>query len=67
MTYYITIIQQGTQAKVVEANGTLRDTLSNEGIDVDEFLIARGGVPVDLDDPITADMTVTVTKRSVGA
>ena len=64
---HVTIIQQGTAPKVVEADDTLRVTLDREGIDTDGFAVMRGGAPADLDAAITSDMTVTVTKKSVGA
>lgn len=64
---FVTIIQQGTSPKVVEANGTLRQTLVGEGIDVDAFSVMRGGVEIELDNDVTSDTTVTVTKKSVGA
>lgn len=65
--FHITIIQQGVAPKVVEAAGTLAQTLRNEGIDTEEFVILRGGAPADLYSPIVGDMTVTATKKSVGA
>lgn len=65
--HHVTIIQQGTSPKVVEAMGTLRSTLNGEGIDTDSFAILRGGAPADLDASIIGDMTVTATKKSVGA
>lgn len=65
--HFITIIQQGTSPKVVEAAGTLRETLNNEGVDVSSFVIMSGGREVDLDAQVTNNMTVTATKRSTGA
>ena len=64
---HVTIIQQGTSPKVVEAADTLQSTLMREGIDTDSFVILRGGAPADLFAPITGDVTVTATKKSVGA
>lgn len=65
--HHVTIIQQGTSPKVVEADETLRGTLRREGIDLDTFTVLKGGAPADLDDSITGSVTVTVTKKSVGA
>lgn len=64
---HVTIIQQGVAPKVVEAVGDLHTTLSGQGIDLDDFAVMRGGQAVDLYAAITSDVTVTVTKRSVGA
>lgn len=64
---YVTIIQQGTSPKVVEATGTLGETLEDNGIDTEAFSVLRGGVPADLGALVTADVTVTATKKSVGA
>lgn len=64
---HVTIIQQGTSPKVVESAGTLRQTLQREGIDTDAFTVLRGGAPAGLDSSIDSDVTVTVTKKSVGA
>lgn len=64
---HVTIIQQGTSPKVVEAEATLRETLEREGIDLDGFSVLKGGQPAELDSGINASLTVTVTKKSVGA
>lgn len=64
---HVTIIQQGASPKVVPATGNLRTTLEDAGIDTEGFAILRGGVPVDLDACVTADITVTVSKKSNGA
>lgn len=67
MQHHVTIIQQGTSPKVVEAEDTLRHTLDAQGIDTDGFAVLRGGAPAALDATIDSDLTVTVTKKSVGA
>lgn len=64
--HHVTIIQQGTSPKVVEAIGTLRETLEAEGIDLDGFTVLRGGAPAPLDSAPNGDITVTVTKKSTG-
>jgi hypothetical protein len=64
---YLTIIQQGTSPKTIETSGSLRDALNGQGIDTDGNSILSGGSPVNLDSTPSSDMTVTVTKRSVGA
>jgi len=64
---YVTIIQQGTSPRVVEATGNLGDTLREAGIDTESFVILRGGMQADLYSDVTSDVTVTATKKSVGA
>lgn len=65
--FHITIIQQGVDPKVVEAADTLAGTLGREGISASDFVVLTRGVPADLYSPVSSDLTVTVTKKSVGA